>query len=142
MPIMSAQGRNDARAAAWLLASEARDCLDNPAIAPAHSTLLNNVYRLIESYRVNMFFGFERTSSYQPSQETISSAPPLEQHVADVRDALDRALEIAFTGQPKEAAVDVIEKVLKGVLYPEPNAPSDAEKTKVRLFFSEMVQHL
>ena len=142
MPIMAAQGRNDARTAAWLLASGAKDCLENPAIAPAHATMLNNVYRLLESYRVNVFFGFERLTSYQQPTDTISLVPPLEQHVGAVREVLDRALNTAFAGQSKNEAVELIKNVLKGVAHPDFGAPSDADKTKVKLFFSEMAQHL
>lgn len=142
MPIMAVQGRNDARTAAWLLASRAKDCLDNPALAPAHATVLNNVYRLLEMYRVNVFFGFERAFGNRQPNESISLIPQLEQHVGAVRVALDRALDTAFGNVSKDEAVQVIGNVLKGVAHPSGAAPSDADKAKVKLFFSEMAQRL
>jgi hypothetical protein len=142
MPIMAAQGRNDARAAAWLLASRAVACLENPAMASAQATVLNNVYRLLELYRVNAFFGFERVSGGRQPSESISLVPQLEQHVGAVREALDRALNTAFVGQSKEEAVHTIGNVLKGVTQAGAAAPSEKDKAKVKLFFSEMAQHL
>lgn len=139
---MAAQGRNDARTAARLLASTAKECLDDPASAPANAVVLNNVYRLLEAYRGNAFFGLEPAASYYPAAETLSLVPPLEQYVSVVRDVLEQAVVTTFAGQPKDEAIAVIENVLKRIAYPEFGAPSDAEKKKVKRFFSEVVQHL
>ena len=139
---MSTQGRSDARNAAWLLAVTAKDCLADPEKARRSAIALNNVYRLIESYRVNPFFGLEVTSEPQQSSQTISPLPPLEHHVKAVRDALEYARTIAFPGQTIDQAVTVIERVLKGVAYPESGEPSNAERDLTTHFFSEVVQRL
>lgn len=139
---MAAQGRNDARTAARLLASTAEECLNDPARAPANAVVLNNVYRLLEAYRVNAFFGLEPAASYYPAAETLSLIPPLEQYVSVVRDVLEHAVTATFVGQPKDEAITLIEDVLKRIAYPEFGTPSDAEKNKVTQFFSAVVQHL
>jgi hypothetical protein len=142
MPIVAAQGRSDARAAAWLLASGAKDCLENPATASAHVAVLNNVYRLLESYRVNAFFGFERFPTYQQPGETISLVPPLEQHVGTVRDVLDGALRTAFSDWSKDDALKLIEDVLKSLAYPGSAQTSDADKHRAKQFFAEILRQL
>lgn len=142
MPIMAVQGRNDARVAVRLLANTAKDCLSDPKRAPEHAVMLNNVYRLLEAYRVNVFFGLEQATDYRHAGETLSLTPAFEQHVGDVRDVLERAMETTFCGQTKDEAIAEIANVLKQVVYPEFGAPSDTDKLKAEQFFSEVVQQL
>jgi hypothetical protein len=142
MPIMSAQGRNDARTSAWLLASAARDCLNDPASAPSHVIVLNNVYRLLEAYRANSFFGLEPADENYRGAEMPSLIPPLQQHVSTVSDVLMKASDIAFTGESKDQAVSQIANVLKRIAYPEFGPPLETEKTKATRFFSEVAQQL
>lgn len=142
MTILAAQGRNDARTAAHLLASTAKNCLVDPASAPAHVDVLNNVYRLLEAYRVNTFFGLEPVASYQSAAEAPSLIPHPEQYVKAVRDVMERSVEVAFAGQSKDEAITEITGVLKKVAYPEFGEPSEGEKTKATRFFSEMVREL
>lgn len=138
---MAAQGRNDARTAARLLADSAKDCLDHPATAPTHVVVLNNVFRLLEAYRVNTFFGVEPVVGNH-SAEPLSLIPPLELHVKEVREVLERAIATAFAGQSKDQAIAQIGEVLKRVAYPEFGAPTDADKAKATRFFSEISQNL
>lgn len=139
---MAAHGRNDARIAARSLASTAKDCLGDPASGPAHAVALNNVFRLLEAYRVNSFFGLEPATSHAHAGESLLLIPPLEENVGEVRNVLDGAVATAFAGQSSDEAIAIIEGVLKLVAYPELGAPPDEEKTKTTHFFSEVVRRL
>ena len=142
MTIMATQGRNDARSTTMLLASTASECIDDPTKALAHEDTLNNVYRLLEAYRVNKFFGLEPVPSYHHAVESLSSVPQPEQHVGEIREILECAMATVFSNEPKDEAISSITGVLKQVAYPEFGVPSDADKTKATRFFLEVVQGL
>lgn len=113
-------------------------------MAPNREVALNNVYRLLEAFRLNPFFGMEApTRRGQGAAEMLALTPPLERHVKDVRQALDQAIAAAFAGQTKQQAIEVVEKVLRGVVYPQDYAqPSQEEKNHVARFFEEVLQRL
>lgn len=145
MPIMAVDERNDARGAAFLLASTARDCIDNPKIASDSEVALNNVYRLLEAFRVNAFFGLEPPvkQDSQDVTEMLTLLPPAEQHVKEVRDALEEAKKAIYKDQSKEDAVEAIEDVLRWIAYPEDfEKPSKKNKIKASHFFEQVLQHL
>lgn len=144
MPIMAAHGQNDARVAARLLASTAVDCLRDPTRAGDWQVALNNVYRLLESFRRNPFFGHEAPTRRGPhAAETLAFSQPMERHVREVRVALDQAIAVAFGGQPKEQAIEEIERVLRGIAYPQQyDEPQKDEIGRVTLFFEEVLQRL
>ena len=145
MPIMSAQQQNDARGTTRLLALAASDSIRNASSAGSREVVLNNMYRLLEAYRVNTFFGLEPQAKPFPSRATemISLLPRAERHVKDVRIALEKALAVVFPGQPKDEAIGTIEKVLRGITYPERfEAPSDDDRAKAGGFFDEVVARL
>lgn len=146
MPIMSAQQKNDARGTARLLALAARDSIRNPQTIPnTREVVLNNVYRLLEAYRVTAFFGLEPSPRpYSASAaEAISLLPRAERNVKDVKVAMDAAHAIAFPGQSKDEAIEAVARVLRGITYPENIAkPSDEELAKAATFFDEVVAHL
>lgn len=145
MPIMAAHGQNDARIAARLLANTAVDCLRRPEAAHQWQVALNNVYRLLETFRSNPFFGHEAplTTSVRTAPETLALVPPAERHVNEVRLALERALAAVFANQPKDQAIRDIEKVLQGIAYPEKFAePTAVELNRAERFFEEMLQQL
>ena len=143
MPIMAAQGRSDARVAARILADAAIECLNNPTLGPSHTVTLNNVYRFLEAYRVNTFFGQEQSVSPSNGSEALSLLSPLEQNVGAVRSALTDAIQKAFAGQTKDEALSAVESVLKKLAYPEIGVPpSEAERESASRFFSEMNQQL
>lgn len=141
MPIMAAQGRNDARTAARMLASAAIRCLESPGSVPSHVTVLNNVYRLLESYRVNTFFGVTAAPDYSTGS-TAFSHPPLERNVGAVRNVLREAVKSTFTDRTDDEAISEIEKVIEGVAYPKRGQPSAADKARTVRFFSEVVERL
>ena len=145
MPIMAAQSRSDARSAARLLASTARDCINEPEAAPERETALNNVYRLLEAYRVNTFFGLEPPTKRYPegAAETLTLMPPVEQHLREVRDALEQARAVAFADQSKDHAIEAIANVLRAVTYPQEfKQPSEIDRNNATRFFEEMLDHL
>ena len=145
MPIMAAHGQNDARVAARLLASTAVDCLRDPATAGQWEVALNNVYRLLESFRINQFFGHEAPSRKSPhgAPETLSLVPPMERHVKEVRLALAKALDVTFADQPRDEAIVAVEKVLQGLAYPHKfGEPSHDELQRATRFFEGVLEHL
>ena len=143
---MAAHGRNDARSAARLLARTAKEAITNPEIARARTVALNNVYRLLEAYRANPFFGVEQSSgqAMQKSAETLTLTTSVERHVKDVRRAMEQAIDSAFENQPKQKAIESIEGVLRSITYPEKNfkKPSSQERKKTKQFFEELHRRL
>src|SRR5260370_36304458 len=107
MPIMSAHEQNDARGTARLLALAARDSIRDPSSATEHEVALNNLYRLLEAYRVSAFFGMEPRARQFPPRvtEAISLLPRSKRRVRDVRVALEQARAAVFMGQSKDDAV-------------------------------------
>jgi hypothetical protein len=144
MPIMSAHGQNDARGTARVLALTARDCIRDPAKASVQKVTLNNVYRLLENYRVNAFFGLQPTRHLPPRKtETISLLPRAGRNVKDVRVALERAVDSVFAGQTKAEAILAVETVLRGIANPEKfEVPSDEDLAKAGRFFDRVLENL
>lgn len=145
MPIMASQSGSDARGAAKLLAAAAHQCISDPGTAPQHQVALNNVYRLLETFRTNASFGLRRPArqSSRNAVETLSIMPPAERHVKEVRDALERAIEDSFAGCSIEQAVGTIEDVLRAVAYPNKYPePSIDDRQKTEQFFADLHRHL
>jgi hypothetical protein len=145
MPIMSAQQQNDARGTTRLLALAASDSIHKRSDATSREVVLNNVYRLLEAYRANAFFGLEPRARRFPARatEAISLLPRQGRHVREVRAALEEALAAAFPGRPKEEAIGVIEDVLRGITYPQQfEKPSDDDCLKAGRFFDGLVSRL
>ena len=146
MPIMASQGRSDARGTAQLLASMALDCMENPGTAPEQAVALNNVFRMLESYRTNPRFGLESLSTQvaQSVEKRLTLRRPVERHVREVRNALEHALALAFVGTGKDLAVQRIEAVLRSITYPEAShagvSPEDQNLTT--RFFEVLVSRL
>lgn len=144
MPIMAAHERSDARGAARLLAHMALDCLDNPATAIQQEVALNNVYRLLESYRSNAFFGIDTPRQpFRGVSDKFALTPSRERHVRDVREALEHARLKAFSDQPKDQAIEAIERVLRALAYPKRNEHfSDDDKRRTSRFFRALLEQL
>ena len=144
MPIMAAHGQSDARGTARLLANMALSSISNPKGSESQEVALNNMYRLLQSFRTDRFFGQEAPTSQQTPTEKLTLRPPEEQNVRQVKEALQRATEIAFVGQSKDAAIEAVEKVLRWTAYPAkvPQAPSELDRSRTAAFFRELVERL
>lgn len=145
MPIMASQGRSDARGTAQLLAGMVLECIADPAVARERQVALNNAYRLLESYRVNRFFGSELpTRGYQNEARKLALKRPIERHVKEVRDALEHARKIAFGDASKEDALQRLEHVLRLVTYPDANEgqASHEDQERATRFFRALGDHL
>lgn len=145
MPIMASQGRSDARGTAQLLASMVLECMADPTVARERQVALNNAYRLLESYRVNRFFGSElQNRGYQNEAQKLALKRPIERHVKELRDALEHARKIAFGDTPKDDALQRLEQVLRMVTYPdasEGQTPPE-EQERATQFFRALGDHL
>jgi hypothetical protein len=96
-------------------------------------------------YRATAFFGLEpQAKPYPPrATEVISLLPRTERHVRDVRIALEKALAAKFPGQSKDEAIGLIERVLRGITYPDRfDPPSADDRAKAGGFFDEVVAGL
>lgn len=143
MPIMAAHGQNDARVAARLLASTAVDCLRDPASASRWDVALNNVYRLLEAFRLNQFFGLEAPTRRSAHEPEALAFQPMERHVKEVSLAIDQAIGASFVGTTREEAISEIESVLRGIAYPARyDRPSEAQLGKATQFFQEVLNRL
>jgi hypothetical protein len=144
MPIMTAHGQNDARIAAHLLATTAVECLRDPRVGPESEVALNNIYRLLEAFRLNPFFGTESPTRRNPhAAETLTFVQPMVRHVREVKHALDGALSAAFAGQSREQAIEEVEGVLRAVAYPQRYIrPSPQQVGRATQFFEEFLSRL
>ncbi len=145
MPITAVHEQNDARGAVRLLATAAKDFIGNAPVALDKEVALNNVYRLLEAYKSNAFFGLEAPVVQFPSDtaESLTLLPPVERHVEDVRNALDHALRATFGKQSPEEALELVENVLRAIAYPqEHEQPSGDDRRKAKRFFEELIGNL
>jgi hypothetical protein len=144
MPIMAAHGQSDARGTARLLANMALSSISHPESSESQEVALNNMYRLLQSFRTDRFFGHEAPASRQTPTEKLTLRPPEEQNVRQVKEALQQATEIAFTGESKDAALEAIERVLLWIVYPAKvsQAPSESDRSRTATFFRELVARL
>jgi hypothetical protein len=141
---MAAHERSDARGAARLLALMALDCIDNPKVAVEQEVALNNVYRLLESYRSNAFFGLDTPRQpFRRISDKLALTPPKERHVTDVREAIEQARLTVFANQSKDRAIESVEKVLRALAYPErERKPSPTDQKKAAQFFKTLLKQL
>jgi hypothetical protein len=145
MPIMAAHARSDARGTARLLATIALASIDNRKGGEPEEVALNNMYRLLQSFRKDAFFGLDTTESSraQSSAEKLTLRPPVERNVREVREALEQAVATTFKEQSKDDAVETVEKVLRWIAYPSNNnEPSDFDRTRTRLFLRALIDRL
>jgi hypothetical protein len=122
-------------------------CLNDPNGAPTQEVALNNVFRLLESFRKNAFFGLEAPVGRRaPSPaRKLTLRPPTEQHVRQVREALEHATTAAFADQSKDHAIEVVENVLRAIAYPARKnlvRPSKADLQRTAMFFREFAGKL
>jgi hypothetical protein len=145
MPIMAANAESDARGAAWLLASAARQCIDDPGRAPEWRDALNNTYRLLDAFRQNVFFGLRPPRLHRHVRgdvETLTMVPSSDRHLSELREAMESALALSFSSASKEVAVEKIATVLRAVVEPTRFQASEEDKNKASLFFNELLKRL
>jgi hypothetical protein len=145
MPIMASHARSDARGTARLLATHALASIGNPKLGEPEEITLNNMYRLLQSFRRDAFFGREVSGETRPRSpaEKLTLRPPVERNVREVRRALEEAASTAFKGQSQDEAIDAVERVLRWIAYPKKNdRPSEVDRTRTVSFFRELIGRL
>jgi hypothetical protein len=123
----------------------ALDCIANPALARDREVALNNVYRLLESYRVNRFFGSELPrQGFRNEAQRLTLKRPVERHVKEVRDALEHARKAAFGDASKDDALQRVETVLRSVAFPdgEEGQISAEDQQRTTQFFKALADRL
>jgi hypothetical protein len=68
--------------------------------------------------------------------------PSSERHLAEVRDAMEMALEVSFAKTPKDEAIEKIVSVLRATLAPQKFQTTPEDKEGARHFFSELLRQL
>ena len=120
MSIMAAGTRNDARSAARLLAQSAVACFRAEPRGASKEITLNNVYRLLEAYKVDAFFGLSSSSQdFSASNEDLSYFDQSETNVADVKKAILEAQMAVYGKLDTATAVDSIISVIGSIAYPQ-----------------------
>lgn len=145
MPIMAANGQSDARGAAWLLAAAAKDCMEDPSRGPDQETALNNTFRLLESFRSNAFFAFERKPYGRTSlgSESLTLTVPSQSHLGDVSSAIQRSIAAAFGGVDSNDAINAVEDTLRRVADPDKfGHPEGDSLERATTFFRELQSSL
>jgi hypothetical protein len=144
MPIMSGRGWDDARATTRLLVGTAVECLQNPKKAPERVTALDNIYRLLESFRTNPIFGFTAIErrGHAKAVDAFTISPPREKHLTDVRDVISDAIAVAFRGKSTDQAVVEVEEVLRLLAYPNKGKPTKPAVQRATRFFTEVSKRL
>lgn len=144
MPIMASHGRSDARGTARLLAHMALELIDNPKKGTSREVALNNMFRLLQSFRSDVFFGQEPpVNSREAAADKLTLRPPEEQNVQFVKEALEHATARAFSEQSKDEAIETIERVLRWLAYPKKaSQPSEPDRLRTSAFFRELIERL
>ena len=139
---MAASEWNDDRSTTLLMAQEALECLRGERKVASATVVLNNVYRLLEAFKGNPFFGYVPDEPVD-APDTEWASVGMEPHVADVRYAIEEALKVVFADQPHENAIEAVEDVLRALVTPNRRpAVQPAEKDRAVRFFSELSQRL
>jgi hypothetical protein len=141
---MAAYERNDARGAARLLAIIACNSIADPTTATKRRVALNNVYRLLEAYRDNVFFGME-PPPVPHSDHTVGALslfPSPQRHVDDVRAAMEASRQEVFADASKQTAIDKIESVLKILIKSGQQNTEPTDRDRAAQFFQSMAKRL
>src|SRR4051812_3161648 len=88
MPLMAMSDWSDERSTTLLMAEEALACVKDTSKVSASKTVLNNMYRLLEAFRSNAFFGFEPEEPSTEHPDTHGRSIVFESHSSDVRTAI------------------------------------------------------
>jgi hypothetical protein len=119
--------------------------INNPNVGEPQEVALNNMYRLLQSFRKDAFFGQEilSGSQSQSAPDRLALRPPVERNVREVREALDQATKVAFGGQSRDQAIETVESVLRAIAYPAASElPSPDVRARVISFFRTLVERL
>jgi hypothetical protein len=148
MPIMASQGQSDARGAAHLLASMAlayMNCQEEGEDEDRR-VVLNNAFRLLESYRTNVLFGSQATRMRraESAKEKLALRRPAAKNVKEVREAMKDTLDSVFNGLQADEAIQKIEHVLRSIAYPATiqEKPDRQDCEQVARFFRELAKRL
>jgi len=139
---MAAHDQNDARGSARVLALTAKKCLDETYEPSKHRSTLNSLYRLLEAYRSHGFLGFEYEPRAPRGPEALTLLPRAERNVADLRLAFDRAFEEVYRERERGEAVQLVENVLKSIVYPGKVSVKRLDRERASAFLKNFVDNL
>ncbi|GAA0332320.1 hypothetical protein GCM10009087_48150 [Sphingomonas oligophenolica] len=141
MPIMAVQEQNDARGAARVLARTIKKCVDDARDPARHKTSFRNMYHLLESYRSHRFIPLEYQPRSERGPESLNILPSADQHVGDLRIALESALDQIY--DDREKGIVSLEQVMRSMAYPDKlPAPQLEDKERTSEFLSTFIDRL
>jgi hypothetical protein len=143
MPLMAAYEQNDARDSARLLAERTIEGLESEQHSASTGNSINNMYRLLQSYRLHGFYGYFEHTRPDDDGSITSLLVSSDKNVGDLGQALDSTFQTVFIGQDPGQAIDGMKGVLRMVAFPEAGErpdPTDVARTK--RFFETLLDHL
>jgi hypothetical protein len=141
--MMAAYEQNDARDSARLLAHRTLEGLQNLDRAPSAGDAINNMYRLLQSYRSHGFYGYMEQSRPESEGSLSSLLASSDRNVGDLRNALDATFKSVFGDEDYGTAIDGMKAILRTVAYPGVGeTPDPRELQRAEHFFSVLLDNL
>lgn len=120
--------------------------LDEPEAVktPTAQVPLENLYRLFEMFRYDAFADQNRSGILAINKITKTSPISVqEEWHTKIKQALSKALDIAYKGCQKDEAIDEIEAVLKGLANNEDTGNGDSNlQEQAKIFFKRFIEEL
>lgn len=143
MPLMAAYEQNDARDAARLLAIRTFEGLERSDPTPTVGNAINNMYRLLQSYRSHGFYGYLEQGRSEDEGSTTSLLTSSDRHVGDLKRALDETFQTVFQGEDPGTAIDGMKGVLRKAAFPAAGgSPDPKDVARAQRFFSTFLEKL
>ena len=143
MAIIAAQGRGDAKGAAWILAGAALESIHNADVAARSHIAINNTYRLLQSFSGSDYFATPQPSIYPNSgHRSVTPKVGMQENVSDVAVAIQGALSDAFSGMDVDDAVSIVNSVLKALFDRSAVDEHNSDVGKTVKFFESLRNRL
>ena len=140
MPIMAAQDQNDVRGSTRVLASTAKRYIAHPPVDDRHVPAMNGVFRLLKVFRASRLQGYEYQPGIDRGPDAVYMLQTPSRHVAELRDALDRALSSAAGDRGQDVTIEAIQNVLRSSASKGDDIDDDGRRTTTEFLDSLLVQ--
>jgi hypothetical protein len=110
---MAVQDQNDVRGSTRVLAGAAKRYIDTPPDDGRHVPAMNGVYRLLKAYRTSRLRGYEYQPGIDRGPDAVSLLSNGSLHIAELRAAVQAALEDVSGGGSADNALADIQLVIR-----------------------------
>lgn len=138
MPIMAMTDQTDVRGPMRMMLSTVKNGWKDSEITPREKRAMNNLYRLLESYRAHQFQIYNDAAVSQ-APELLSGLPPAQSNLQSVGSAICEALYKAYSNDGSEA-LDAIEQVLEA--HYSGTRPEKDQEAKLSDFLDYLIKAL